>query len=145
MAHHAARLANANLPLVIGLASKNNVISYAVRSSPSLASTDPATQTGLSYESLNVFHRWVARLVLLLSTIHVAGRIYINYPAVIFDGSPPPNSPRGYLYAGAIGYGLFALMVVGASRWLRNKYYQYVPSIPAHLLSASTLIPNERG
>ena len=28
--------------------------------------------TGLSYERLNVFHRWVARGMLLLATLHIA-------------------------------------------------------------------------
>ncbi|KAG8881539.1 hypothetical protein FRB98_004255 [Tulasnella sp. 332] len=111
MAHHAARLVFANLPLVIGLAAKNNVISYA---------------TGFSYESLNVFHRWCARLILILSTIHVAGRIYVNSPSVnpSRSGMYPPNG-GGYIRWGIVAYILFTLLILGAVRPLRNKWYQY--------------------
>ena len=76
-AHHAARLSFANLPLVIGFASKNNFFSY---------------MTGFSYESLNVLHRWSARMVFFLSVIHVAGRIYINQPS-----ASPNGHGQGYI------------------------------------------------
>ncbi|KAG8996567.1 hypothetical protein FRB93_000709 [Tulasnella sp. JGI-2019a] len=111
MAHHAARLVFANLPLVIGLAAKNNVISYI---------------TGFSYESLNVFHRWCARLILILSTIHVGGRVYVNQPSVDPNrpGMYPPNG-GGYIRWGIVAYILFALLILGAARPLRNKWYQY--------------------
>lgn len=81
-------------------------------------------------ESLNVFHRWIARLTLLLSTIHVAGRLYINNPIIDFDGVPPPQEPYGYLYAGTVGYFLFFFMVIGAARLMRNRFYQSVLSCP---------------
>ena len=45
MAHHAARLVFANLPLVIGFASKNNVISYAVSHSSSVPNHSPHCST----------------------------------------------------------------------------------------------------
>ena len=38
-AHHAARLCYANLPLIIGLASKNNFISYLVSPCPGTIAT----------------------------------------------------------------------------------------------------------
>ena len=62
-AHHAARLTYANIPLVIGLAGKNNVLSKL---------------TGFAYESLNVLHRWSARWLIITSAIHVGGRIYVS-------------------------------------------------------------------
>lgn len=62
-AHHAGRLTYANIPLVIGLAGKNNVISKL---------------TGFAYESLNVLHRWSARMIILLATIHIGGRIHVR-------------------------------------------------------------------
>ncbi|GAA96568.1 uncharacterized protein L969DRAFT_50335 [Mixia osmundae IAM 14324] len=55
-AHHAARLANVNVLLVIALASKNNAISWL---------------TGLSYQTLNTLHRWAARVLLLLALVHI--------------------------------------------------------------------------
>lgn len=62
-AHHAARLTYANIPLVIGLAGKNNALSKL---------------TGFAYESLNVLHRWSARWLIITSAIHVGGRIYAS-------------------------------------------------------------------
>lgn len=51
----AAWLAIAQLPLLVLLVGKNNLIGLA---------------TGVSYERLNVFHRWSARIMLLLATLH---------------------------------------------------------------------------
>lgn len=63
IAHHAAILVYANIPLVIGLCNKNNVLSLA---------------TGFAYEGLNVLHRWSARVMVIFSCIHVGGRIYVS-------------------------------------------------------------------
>jgi hypothetical protein len=68
-AHHAARLTYANIPLVIGLAGKNNVLSKL---------------TGFAYESLNVLHRWSARFIIVSSAIHIGGRIYVSVQADSF-------------------------------------------------------------
>lgn len=54
-------LAIAQVPLLILLAGKNNLISFV---------------TGVSYERLNVLHRWVSRMLLLLATLHMG---YQNY------------------------------------------------------------------
>jgi ferric-chelate reductase len=54
-------LAIAQVPLLILLAGKNNLIGIV---------------TGISYERLNILHRWVARGVLLMATLHVG---YQNY------------------------------------------------------------------
>lgn len=57
----AAWLAVAQVPLLILLAGKNNLIGLV---------------TGVSYERLNVIHRWVSRVLLLLATLHLG---YQNY------------------------------------------------------------------
>lgn len=57
----AAWLAVAQVPLLILLAGKNNLTGLV---------------TGLSYERLNVLHRWVSRVLLLLATLHLG---YQNY------------------------------------------------------------------
>jgi ferric-chelate reductase len=57
----AAWLAIAQVPLLILLAGKNNLVGLV---------------TGVSYERLNVFHRWVARGMFLLATLHFG---YQNY------------------------------------------------------------------
>ena len=54
-------LAIAQLPLVLLLTGKNNLIGYAV---------------GMSYERLNVLHRWVARAMLLTATLHGGFQAY---------------------------------------------------------------------
>lgn len=116
------------MPLVIGLASKNNTISWA---------------TGISYEALNVYHRAISRLVFFLSFIHVFGRVYINYPPInpqaymapgitsYYSGIYDPltyaeevrRSGGGYLIAGTIAFVSFSLMIVLASRSFRNAWY----------------------
>ncbi|KAF6237794.1 hypothetical protein HO173_003995 [Letharia columbiana] len=57
----AAWLAVAQVPLLILLAAKHNLIGLV---------------TGVSYERLNVLHRWVSRVLLLLATLHLG---YQNY------------------------------------------------------------------
>jgi ferric-chelate reductase len=56
LAVRAAWLAIAQVPLLILLAGKNNLIGFV---------------SGVSYERLNVIHRWVARVLLFLVTLHV--------------------------------------------------------------------------
>ena len=54
-------LAVAQVPLLVLLAGKNNLIGLV---------------TGVSYERLNIFHRWVARGLLLLATLHFGYQSY---------------------------------------------------------------------
>jgi hypothetical protein len=78
----ATLLSMAQLPLVVLLAGKNNLIGYA---------------TGVSYERLNVLHRWVARTVLLTSTIHGFAQIYgwSRYGLVTIESQTDSCWPRG--------------------------------------------------
>lgn len=57
----AAWLAIAQVPLLILLAGKNNLIGFL---------------TGTSYERLNVLHRWTSRVLLLLATLHLGYQSY---------------------------------------------------------------------
>ncbi|KAF1357137.1 ferric reductase-like protein like transmembrane component [Delphinella strobiligena] len=57
----AAWLAVAQVPLLILLVGKNNLIGLA---------------TGISYERLNILHRWVARMLFLLGTMHFGYQVY---------------------------------------------------------------------
>ena len=82
----AAKLCYANLPLVIGLAGKNNVLSWF---------------TGFAYESLNVLHRWSARFLILTAAIHVGGRIWVDEPRTKVG---PAGS--GYIIWGWVGFTL---------------------------------------
>lgn len=87
--------------LIVGLASKNNLISLV---------------TGIGYESLNGLHRWTARMIVILSSIHIGGRIYVNVP-----NSSPVGSGYGYIRWGWAGWTAFLLLIFGATRFLRNK------------------------
>lgn len=57
----ATLLSAAQLPLLVLLASKNNIIGYLV---------------GSSYERLQIFHRWVARTLFLTATLHGGYQLY---------------------------------------------------------------------
>ena len=65
----AAWLAIAQVPLLILLVGKNNLIGLF---------------TGISYERLNVLHRWVARVLLLLATFHFGfqARGWSEFPGI---------------------------------------------------------------
>ncbi|PWN53210.1 hypothetical protein IE53DRAFT_384319 [Violaceomyces palustris] len=98
MAHHSARLVIGNIPLVIGLASKNNVISIL---------------TGFSYTSLSLLHRWCARLCLCLALFHTFARVWVG------------NDLRQRFAFWGVGALLaLALTIFGASKPLRTKYYE---------------------
>ena len=76
---------------------------------------------GQSDESLNVFHRWIARLILILSIVHVAGRVYVNVP-----NSDPRGEGQAFVRWGIVGFALFVFMILGAARPIRNRWYQSV-------------------
>ena len=105
MAHHSARLVYAQMPIIIGLAGKNNVLSFL---------------TGFAYENLNVFHRWAGRCVILFSAIHIGGRIYVNVPS-----AAPTSLGGGYIAWGWVAFALFIYLVAMASRSIRNRAYQF--------------------
>ena len=117
-AHHAARLSYANLPLVIGLASKNNLIAYA---------------TGVPYESLNVFHRWSARLVFLLVTIHIAGRAFVQEPR-----TTPNGQGQAYIRYGIAAYIAMAWLFLLSFRPIRNAKYSFF--LITHVLAVLVLL-----
>ncbi|KAL8293098.1 hypothetical protein RQP46_000792 [Phenoliferia psychrophenolica] len=104
-AHHCGRLFNANLPLMIGLAAKElGWIGWI---------------TGLSFDTLNAFHRWSGRLILGLATIHIAGRIYVNEPYV--DPSLPHQRYQAW---GIAAYIFFFLLIMGSFRYVRIKWFK---------------------
>ncbi|KAI5477327.1 molybdenum cofactor biosynthesis protein [Pseudohyphozyma bogoriensis] len=136
-AHHCARLFNSNIPLLIGLAAKElSFISWI---------------TGFSYETLNVFHRWVARLVFVLSVVHIAGRTWVNDPPV------NPSLPyQRYQIALSVHrpqvapFTIFALLLYASDRGVRGAsliYYNFfkgvgpgeAPSAWVEILSEDTV------
>ncbi|KII86617.1 hypothetical protein PLICRDRAFT_261819 [Plicaturopsis crispa FD-325 SS-3] len=105
IAHHCARLTFANLPILIGLTSKNNILSYA---------------TGFSYESLNVLHRWCARMIMAFTVIHVAGRVHVNEPT-----TDVRRAGTGYVRWGIAAFIAFFWLVLFAARPLRSRFYSF--------------------
>jgi len=75
-------LSMAQLPLIILLAGKNNFIGLV---------------TGVSYERLNVLHRWVARGLFLTATIHGFAQIYgwSRFGLVTIESQTDACWPRG--------------------------------------------------
>jgi ferric-chelate reductase len=78
----ATLLSMAQLPLIILLAGKNNLIGYV---------------TGVSYERLNILHRWVARTLFLTATIHGFAQVYgwSRYGLVTIESETDACWPRG--------------------------------------------------
>jgi ferric-chelate reductase len=100
-------LAVAQVPLLVLLAGKHNLIGFL---------------SGMSYERLNVYHRWVARGLLLLSTFHFGffGYSWTKYGVMKLewatDTAPPP---------GMAAYALLLWMNLSTLAPLRNWCYEF--------------------
>ena len=103
----AAWLAVAQVPLLILLAGKNNIIGWL---------------TGTAYERLNILHRWTSRILLLLATLHFA---YQNYGWNLYnlrqmewdtDSCPP---------TGIAAYAILLWMNLTTVAPLRNLSYEF--------------------
>ncbi|CAF9941551.1 hypothetical protein IMSHALPRED_002778 [Imshaugia aleurites] len=103
----AAWLAVAQVPLLILLAGKNNLVGLV---------------TGVSYERLNVLHRWVSRVLLLLATLHLG---YQNYGWSLYglvrmewstDACPP---------TGIAAYALLLWLNLSTLAPFRNFSYEF--------------------
>ena len=103
----AAWLAVAQVPLLILLAGKNNLIGWI---------------TGTSYGRLNVLHRWTSRVLLLLATLHLG---YQNYGWNLYglrqmewntDTCPP---------TGVAAYAILLWMNMTTIAPLRNLSYEF--------------------
>jgi len=103
----AAWLAVAQVPLLILLAGKNNLIGFL---------------TGVSYERLNILHRWVARGLLLLATIHFASESvgWDEYGLLKLEWATDTCPPTGIsVYAILLWINLSTLAP------LRNFFYEF--------------------
>ncbi len=103
----AAWLAVAQVPLLILLAGKNNLIGLV---------------TGVSYERLNVLHRWASRVLLLLATLHLG---YQNYGWSLYglvhmewstDSCPP---------TGIAAYAILLWLNISTLAPFRNFAYEF--------------------
>ncbi|KAI9056559.1 hypothetical protein FKP32DRAFT_1585671 [Trametes sanguinea] len=99
----AAHLASCQLPFIVALAGKNNIISFL---------------TGIGHEKLNVLHRAAARTCLILLWIHALSRA-ISGLSDNFDFS------HGWMRWGATGLTAFTLATILSVRFIRNAFFEF--------------------
>ncbi|KAF9468795.1 FAD-binding domain-containing protein [Collybia nuda] len=99
----AAHFASAQLPLVVGLAGKNNIISFL---------------TGVSYEKLNVLHRAAARTCLVLLWMHAISRTAAGLP-------PQFDFTHTWMRAGVTGLAAFTLATLLSIRPIRHMAFEF--------------------
>ncbi|KAF8897417.1 hypothetical protein BD779DRAFT_1608032 [Infundibulicybe gibba] len=99
----AAHLASCQLPLIVALSGKNNIISFL---------------TGVGHEKLNVLHRAAARTCLILLWIHAATRVTSGLPTSFgFD--------HGWMRSGALGLTAFSLATILSLRPIRQMVFEF--------------------
>lgn len=111
----AAWLAVAQLPLLILLAGKNNLIGLV---------------TGFSYERLNVLHRWVSRVLLLLATLHLG---YQNYGWSLYGLMRMEWSTDSCPLTGIAAYSILLWLNLSTLAPFRNFSYEFF--VIQHLLT----------
>ncbi|KAJ5546358.1 hypothetical protein N7494_003943 [Penicillium frequentans] len=96
----------AQFPLVLLLAGKRNLIGYAV---------------GMSYERLQILHRWVARVMLLTATIHGAVQTYgwHKYGVMKLEFDTDSCIPTGFAT-----WMILVWLVLSATAPIRNWRYE---------------------
>ncbi|CAK5274228.1 unnamed protein product [Mycena citricolor] len=113
-------IAISQLPLVILFASKNNVL---------------AMLLGTSYERLNFFHRFAARLFVLGCNAHGLGHIFVWAQAGDFQAKIKIPS---FTY-GTAGLVAVNVMYVFSTSFFRSKYYRFFLS--THVICFAVLFP----
>ena len=103
----AAWLAVAQVPLLILLAGKNNLIGLV---------------TGVSYERLNVLHRWVSRVLLLLATLHLG---YQNYGWSLYGLVSMEWSTDSCPPTGVAAYAILLWLNLSTLAPFRNLSYEF--------------------
>ncbi|KAK5133622.1 hypothetical protein LTR08_007570 [Meristemomyces frigidus] len=100
-------LAIAQMPLLILLAGKNNLIGLV---------------TGLSYKRLNVLHRWVSRIVLLMAILHVGYQNtgWNKYGVRSLEWSTDSCAPTGMA-----AFALLIWLNVSTLAPFRNFWYEF--------------------
>ncbi|KAL0949689.1 hypothetical protein HGRIS_009726 [Hohenbuehelia grisea] len=99
----AGHLAACQVPLIVALAGKNNIISFF---------------TGIGHEKLNVLHRASARTCLLLAWIHALGRINSGLP-------PQFDFTHDWVRAGAVAISAFTLATFLSFRPIRHIAFEF--------------------
>ncbi|KAI0082566.1 hypothetical protein K474DRAFT_1585791 [Panus rudis PR-1116 ss-1] len=99
----AAHFASCQLPLVVALAGKNNLISFL---------------TGVGHEKLNVLHRAAARTCLILLWMHAICRALGGLTGH-FDLA------NGWMRCGVVGLTAFTLATILSIRPIRNMFFEF--------------------
>ncbi|EJU06278.1 hypothetical protein DACRYDRAFT_60933 [Dacryopinax primogenitus] len=115
-ANRCGHLATSQIPLIIGLAGKNNVISYL---------------PGIGSEKLNVLHRAAGRSALVLALLHAYGRWQNG-----LKGHNAINTPR--IIWGLVALSSFTLLTLMSVRPLRNKAYELF--LATHIVLVFTFV-----
>ncbi|KAI9815133.1 MAG: hypothetical protein M1827_002976 [Pycnora praestabilis] len=107
MSLRAAWLSVAQLPLIVLLAGKNNLVGLA---------------TGVSYERLNVLHRWVARTLFLTATLHWA---YQQYGWSLYGLVSLERSTDYCVPTGTAAWVLLLWINLSTLAPIRNRFYEF--------------------
>ncbi|WRT65682.1 uncharacterized protein IL334_002627 [Kwoniella shivajii] len=92
-----------NLPLLWCLAGRNDIILW---------------MTGWSYSTLNLFHRWVARIAVLQAIVHSAGYTYLERDILAEEFA------QRYWWTGVIATIVMSLLVPLSVRPIRERFYE---------------------
>ncbi|KAF4636938.1 hypothetical protein G7Y89_g1145 [Cudoniella acicularis] len=103
----AAWLAVAQVPLLILLAGKNNLIGFV---------------SGVSYERLNVIHRWAARVLLFLVTLHM---LFLHLSWNAYELGPLEYSTDSCIPTGWATYAILIWMNISTIAPIRNFSYEF--------------------
>lgn len=103
----AAWLAVAQVPLLILLAGKNNLIGEV---------------SGVGYERLNVLHRWVSRILLFLVTLHV---MFLHLSWNAYYLGPLEYATDSCIPTGWATYAILLWMNIGTIGPIRNWSYEF--------------------
>ncbi|EDU48033.1 membrane protein [Pyrenophora tritici-repentis] len=107
-------LATLNLILTVLFALRNNPFIYLLQ---------------VSYDTFNLFHRWMARLVVLESTAHISAFLYNTYHTTHDGAEGWKNigwllSQSSSFQCGLVGFLALILLMVHSIRLLRHPFYE---------------------
>ncbi|KAK4686608.1 hypothetical protein P7C73_g3519, partial [Tremellales sp. Uapishka_1] len=102
--NQAAWIAVAQVPLIIALAGKNNLVAFL---------------TGISYEKLNFLHRSAGNVALVGVWIHFICHVYL------WGGISLAKLKTPLTTWGIVGTFSFSLLSIVSTRWVRHRFYEF--------------------
>ncbi|KZT00744.1 uncharacterized protein LAESUDRAFT_731977 [Laetiporus sulphureus 93-53] len=117
--NHSGELACAQIPVVVVLAVKNNVITWLI---------------GHGYEKLNYLHRWAGRAVVLAVNIHSLGYIHEWF----INGTVRQNLTPDIIW-GLVALACMDVLFFFSLRAVREMFYQFF--FTSHALAAIIVLP----